>query len=563
MAKRLTTLLAILLGTMLLAAPAFSGDIAPSVRAWTATAGEGETIAVWVFFKDKGIFETRALELAISDLPLYYPPRTVERRLAARPGRPFDAADLHLYIPYVQALEAEGVEFRAFSRWLNAVSIYATSDEIARIAGMPFVRSISRVGGRRGGPEPVTVKVPRPAPTLDQYGASYTQLAQIQVTDLQAEGLTGEGVVVAIFDTGFWREHEAIAGVNVVAEHDFINDDDITANEPGDDPYQHYHGTMCLSLLAGYVPGLLMGAAYGADYILAKTEDITMEQPIEEDWWIEAAEWADSLGANVISSSLCYNDWYTYEDMDGDTAPITIAADRAAVNGIAVVNAAGNSGSSSWRYILAPADGDSVITAGAVDSTGTRANFSSQGPTYDGRIKPTVMAMGLDDLIADPLDAHSYRRGSGTSFACPLVAGAVALILEKNPGWASPQVIEALMATGTRASNPDTLYGWGILQAYDASEYSPISGIVSGREAPVLLAYPNPCASDLTIRCPEGRPCPKICLYDVRGRLLETVIPNESGIVTLDMGGMDLRLSSGVVFVVAPPAKPAKVLVLR
>jgi serine protease AprX len=560
MAKVLSVFLAVLL----IAVPVLASDIAPSVRVWMEAVHGDETIAVWVFFRDKGPLPAGGEQAALRDLAGTYPARTVERRLRARPGQPFDKGDLPLCRPYVQSLKAIGVDFRAFSRWLNAVSVEASADKIRQMADLDFVSRVARVSGRRGFPQPETYAQERPAKALDQYGASYTQLAQIQVTDLQSEGYTGAGVVVAIFDTGFWLEHESIAGTAVVAEHDFINDDDVTANEPGDDPSQHNHGTSCLSLLAGNTPGIMLGAAYDAQYILAKTEDTTMEEPVEEDWWIEAAEWADSLGAQVVSSSLCYNDWYTYEDMDGQTAPITIAADRAAVYGIVVANAAGNSGASEWRYILAPADGDSVVSVGAVDSTGNRAYFSSMGPTYDGRIKPTIMAMGQSDFIADPLYATGYRRGSGTSFACPLVAGAAALILQKNPGWTSAEVMEAMVATGTRATDPDTLYGWGILQALDASNYDPVSGITSEASLPVLFAYPNPCKSRLTIRYPSRTPLSApVLVYDVRGRLLEKLSPDRPGEVSFNPADIGPGLSPGLVFVVVPGVGKAKVLFLE
>jgi serine protease AprX len=559
MAKFMTVLLVLLLWT----APGFSGEIASSTQAWSRTASEDETIAVWVFFKDKGPLPAALEEAKLKELALTYPQRAIERRLRARPGRPFDIGDLALHRPYVEAIKGLGVEFRAFSRWLNAVSVEASADKIGEIAAMEFVSRITRVSGRRGAPQPETYAVRTPVRALDQYGSSYTQLAQIQVTGLHAEGYTGAGVVVAIFDTGFWLDHESIAGVDVVAEHDFINDDGVTANEPGDDAYQHNHGTSCLSLLAGNTPGIMMGAAYEAQYILAKTEDTTMEEPVEEDWWIEAAEWADSLGAQVISSSLCYNDWYTYADMDGETAPITIAADRAAAIGIAVVNAAGNSGASEWTYILAPADGDSVISAGAVDSSGNRASFSSKGPTYDGRIKPTVMAMGLSNFIADPLDVSGYRRGNGTSFAAPLMAGATALVIQKNPAWTSAEVLEAITATGTRAANPDTLYGWGILQALDASNHDPLSGIAGRQSMPMLVAYPNPCRSDLTVCCEGGLPSRLVLVYDVQGRLLERFVPDHGGPVTLDVDEIRSGLSPGVAFVVVPGIGTAKVLILE
>jgi serine protease AprX len=307
----------------------------------------------------------------------------------------------------------------------------------------------------------------------------------------------------------------------------------------------------------------MMGAAFDAEYILAKTEDVSDEQPVEEDWWIEAAEWADSLGAQIISTSLSYTDWYTYEDMDGDTAPITNAADLAVANGIVVVAAAGNAGSSAWRYIGAPADGDSVISVGSVDSLGMRSSFSSQGPTYDGRIKPTVMAMGQADYVADPRGASMYRRGSGTSFSTPLTAGSIALILEKQPYWLPGNVIDAITSTGTRASNPDSLYGWGILQAQDASDYVPsgVGPVARGRTS--LIVYPNPCRDGLNVSLsgPAFAPGVPVRVFDVRGRLLREVLPTRGSASVVLRPGSDV--APGFVFVEVPGAGRAKVLVVR
>ena len=538
--------------------------VSPSVEAWLEDAGPDGRIVVWVFFKDKGPLATAEITGLLREVAAGFEPEAVARRLRARPTEPFDRFDLPIHQPYVKTLEREGVRFRAFSRWLNAVSVETDSKGISRIAALPFVSRIGRVGGKAGGPTPETHETAgEQVGTLDVYGYSWRQLEQIQVTALHAEGYTGTGVRVAIFDTGFWLEHESLLAVDVIAEHDFINDDDETANEPGDPPAQHRHGTQCLSLLAGQSPGILMGAAYDAQYILAKTEDISMGEPVEEDWWIEAAEWADSLGAQVISSSLCYNDWYTYEDMDGDTAPITIAADRAVLNGIVVLNAAGNSAASAWKYILAPADGDSVISVGSVDSTGVRSYFSSVGPTYDGRIKPTVMAMGSATYIANVDSVNAYRRGSGTSFATPLAAGAIALILQKTPAWMPPEMIEAVMMTGTHASDPDTLYGWGILQAYDASNYVP-SGVETYVEGITALeVWPNPCVAALSIRCPASHLARVLGIYDVRGRLLGELPLDSSGRVDIELTSLSQLVAPGVIFVHVEGVGSAKVLVLK
>jgi len=537
--------------------------ISPDVSRWLGTSRPGETVAVWVFFTDKGRRTPARLERDLLELAASYPPDVVRRRVRARGARPFDERDLPVHRPYIQAVVDVGVEVRAFSRWLNAVSVRATAAQIAELAAMPHVDGLRRVSGRAGGPEPGPGSgVTAPTALPGDYGQSWRQVDMIQVPMLHDEGYTGSGVKIAILDTGFWLSHEAFGGLDVVAEWDFINDDPVTENEPGDPENQHYHGTMCLSVIGGFTPGTLVGPAYDAEYILAKTEDMSQEDPVEEDWWIEAAEWADSLGAAVISSSLCYKDWYTYEDMDGETAPITIAADHAVENGIVVVNAAGNSGASSWKYIAAPADGFDVVSVGAVDSTGTRSDWSSQGPTYDGRIKPTVMAMGEDVYIADPaVGASAYRRGNGTSFATPLVAGAVALMLEKNPLWGPPEVLDAVMSTSTRASEPDTLYGYGILMAHAASEY-PEGGVTPtspGFAGPIV--YPNPAGSEFTVA--HGSGSGRIRIFDVAGRLVGEAPLSPGGVTRIDLDALAGGAARGVYFLEVGGAGTAKVLVLE
>jgi serine protease AprX len=553
--------LAVLLTLMLYAAASGAGISEPLAR-WMRVAAPQDRAAVWVFFTDRGQRTPADLERDIVEAAARFTTAAVERRLMARPSRPFDERDLPLHRPYVEAVGREGVEFRAFSKWLNAASVWATASQVDRLARLEFVDRLSLVSGRRGGLEPLPARGPgAEVLAAGDYGPSASQLYLIQVPMLHDEGFTGAGVKVAVFDTGFWLDHEVFSDLNVIAEWDFINDDPVTENQPGDPDNQHYHGTMCLSIIGGHALGTLVGPAYNAEYILAKTEDMSQEAPVEEDWWIEAAEWADSLGARVISSSLCYNDWYTYEDMDGNTAPITIAADMAVANGIVVANAAGNSGSSDWKYILAPADGFDVLTVGSVDSTGQRSYWSSQGPTYDGRIKPTVMAMGEDTYIADPVaGATSYRRGNGTSFATPLVAGAVALMLEKNPLWGPPEVTEAILNTSTRASSPDTLYGYGILRAHAASQY-PEAGVAPVPALARLKVYPNPASSELLLSHPPGPGRARI--FDVSGRLVGEVRLSPGGLTRIDMDGLAGGPARGVYFIDAGDAGVCKVLILK
>jgi subtilisin family serine protease len=249
--------------------------------------------------------------------------------------------------------------------------------------------------------------------------------------------------------------------------------------------------------------------------------------------------------------------------MDGNTAPITIAADMAVLNGIVVTNAAGNSGAGSWKYILAPADGDSVISVGSVDSTGVRSYWSSQGPTYDGRTKPTIMAMGEATYIARPDAADSYGRGDGTSFATPLTAGALALVIEKVPTCTPPSVIDAVMMTGTQSSDPDSLYGWGILQANDASNHI-LSGIAgTGLATRNIIIYPNPSSGVFRVQSPGWNIARQAGIYDIRGRLVGEIEIPASGSSMIDLHSVVPGAVPGVLFVDVPGAGRTKVLVLR
>ena len=224
----------------------------------------------------------------------------------------------------------------------------------------------------------------------------------------------------------------------------------------------------------------LIGPAFGADFILGKTENSEWERHIEEDDWIAGAEWADSLGADIISSSLGYREDftngeqdYTWEDMDGETTIVSKGALIAASRGILIVNSAGNEGNVSppENTLVAPADASSVLAVGAVNSSGQRTGFSSVGPTADGRIKPDVMAQGSSVYVAEESGVSNYEYVDGTSFSCPLTAGTAALLLEAHPNWTNLDIMEALKMTAANSSDPNNKIGWGIIDAEAASEY--------------------------------------------------------------------------------------------
>ena len=463
-----------------------------------------ETEALWVFFRDK---PARAGGGRIS----WAAPQQL--RNSQHLDEPLDPS-------YLAQIESAGFRVRTRSRWFNAVTLSATRGEAQRLHGLSFVREVRPVRRRSRSPlpdgEPISVEAPSAkglAPP-DNYGPSFEQVARVGGTALHNLGFRGEGVTIALLDAGFnYRDQRAFAHLRVKAVWDFVNGDgDVSdqAGQPvtGDELVngQNLHGTRVLSVLAGFDPGSLVGVAPEADYILAKTEDITSELPVEEDHWIAGLEWADSLGADIVNSSLGYRTWddgsgYTYEDLDGQTALTTVAAELAVARGIVIVSAAGNEGNTPMHFVDAPADARGVIAVGATSLTDNRiAKTSSHGLTVDNRIKPDVVAPGQGVVAAsgssatadlrDSFTVSKYMRVSGTSFATPLVSGVSALLLQIHPDWGPREVADALRqsARDLGEAGPDTLYGWGLVDAIAASglEVEQPEESVSG------LPFPNP-----------------------------------------------------------------------
>jgi len=376
-----------------------------------------------------------------------------------------------------------GGELRRVSRWLNGASFAIPSSRLDAVAALPFVREVKPLGlfRRPGDPvaDPVRVEMPDPkaqSPDALNYGLAFSQLTQINVQAMHDEGYDGSGVTLAIFDTGYRKSHEVFAqhytDGRVLAEYDFIFDDTNTANEGVDWGSQWNHGTYIWSTAGGFLDGTLYGPAYRANFILCKTEDVRSETPVEEDNWVAALEWVDSIGADVVTSSLSYLTWdggggYTQADLDGETAVTTIAASMAASMGIVICNSAGNSGPSS-PSLSAPVDAFDIIAVGAVNSSGALASFSSRGPTADGRIKPEVCARGVSTQCALASSDTQYGGVGGTSLSTPLVAGVACLLIQARPNFTPQMIRAALMETADNAATPNNNFGWGIVNAGDA-----------------------------------------------------------------------------------------------
>ncbi len=452
-------------------------------------------VKIWVFFTDKNVFDQEHFDKLAAGVTL----TEAARNRRAKMGREkITFADLPVYQKYIDEVAALGGRLRRISKWLNAASFEIPLESVDAVNDLWFVAKIRPVAVYKseeaipGAPLEEYLKGAHPEYSLN-YGISFGQLNQLNVPAVHDKGFDGTGVIVAMFDTGFRKDHEAFAAAfnsgRVLAEYDFIFNDYNTDNEAVDDPSQHNHGTYTWSTLGGATPGQLYGPAYGASFVLAKTEDIRSETVVEEDNWAAAVEWVDSIGAQVISSSLSYSDWYTYSDYDGETAITTIAANLATAYGIVVANSMGNSGPSAGT-LGAPADAFEILSVGAVTSSGTIASFSSRGPTADGRIKPEVCAQGVSTYCASPSSTTSYTYVGGTSLSCPLIGGCAAMLLSARPSMTPQAVRLAMMQTANNADSPDNTYGWGIVNMVAALNWgAKIGADVTFGTAPLSVNF--------------------------------------------------------------------------
>ena len=498
-----------------------AGKCAPALLERLASPEAPETLIVWIYFADRSCGGSATAPRV---------PAAARHRLS----RTHAARDERYLSPcagYIDRIRPHLRRLRHVSSYFNAVSAVVSASELPAICECPFVRGVEEVSVFRAPLEPPGAEVDPPGARLrgrtaaHDYGGSYAQLDQIGVIPLLEKGYNGSGNVtggeavrIGVLDSGFRRDHEALSGVAVDAEWDFVQGDSVTSNQAGDPPTQDSHGTAVLGVIAGHAEGRLIGPAWGARYLLAKTEIINAsDEIVEEDNWVAGIEWADTNGADVVTSSLGYIDWYTQEDLDGRTAKCTIAADIAAAHGIVVVNSTGNSGS---LGLVAPADGFDVLAIGAVDRTGAIASFSSRGPTADGRTKPDFVALGVASYTVVPGDPDAYTTGNGTSYAAPLFAGACALLIEKQPGRDPVELRGALRSSASRSGSPDNAYGWGI------PDFQLAAGCEAVPAAPA--AFPNPFTERTMLRFYSATPeLVTARVYDCRGALVRTLLSGE------------------------------------
>ena len=554
LAAALSAAAAILAAALLVAAALAQEPAGPRPR-WLAraAAAPAETLTIWVTFRDKGERDDRDLARRLARAEQGLSPRARARRERAGLHPPVDVSDLPLEPAYLEALTARGLRPFAASRWLNRVALRVPGARAAELAALPFVQGLELAPRVRRSlpPSPGTGAGARyPGTPLEalraavDYGNHRAPLEQIGVPALHDSGYTGSGLLIAVFDEGFNQHdtHEALVSALPEPGHrrDFAEGDTVVTNPA--QPGAFSHGTWTLGILAANRPGTYVGAAFGADFALARTEVTGSEQPTEMLYWAQAAEWADSLGVDLISSSLGYFAFddpfpdYTYDDMDGATTDVTRAARIAAARGMLVVNSVGNEGNKPWHWLIAPADvhGDSLIAVGAVDASGFVAAFSSFGPTADGRVKPDLAARGVaSPLVAATGGPAAYTAGDGTSFAAPLVAGLAACLWQARPAWRAVDVIRALRETASRASSPNDRIGYGIPNGAAAmcwgvsgSMGAPGTAIVLGPN-PMLRGGPPVRVRLLAGGVQSGRQRGRVRVFDARGRELASLWSGE------------------------------------
>ena len=476
----------------------------------------------WVKFTDKA-----NSPYSIDNPEEFLSARALERR--ARLGIEIDEYDIPVNPQYLEAVEACGAQLLNPSKWLNGVSVYTDSQAVVNaINALEFVEVVRNCPDFPEAQRDKDIWMANEVKETEEskvfrgyYGGAETQVTQLRIDELHQMGYDGTGVHIAVLDGGFIGTDEHPTFDNMRAEGRLLGIKDFVYGSTS--VYsQSTHGTSCLSTIGAYDPNNMVGTAPKASFYLFHTEDGAGENIVEEYNWVSGAELADSLGVDVCSTSLGYIDFdmpqwdHHFSDFDGHTAPMSIGAEIAASRGIICMNSAGNEGDGTCTLGI-PADAEHIITVGAVDDQGDRAWFSSCGPTYDGRIKPDVMAMGEDTYVASGYGG--YYNGSGTSFSCPVLAGAVACLRQAKPEASVQEICDAVRATGNNTNNPDNLNGYGIPDFVRALEILGVDEILMG-DNDIFAVYPNPSKERVHVSVKENAIVTDMTVYDNVGRVV-------------------------------------------
>lgn len=510
-----------------------------------ANFGYAQIEDAWVYFNDKPSSAT-FLANPLSMLTQ----RAIDRRSAQNIS--IDISDVPVEQTYINQISAAtGITVMAKSKWLNALHIRGTQTDIQALTGLGFVNHVTfanhslNPGGRTS---QNSNKIQAVHKNLDaqvsyNYGGSQNQIEMLNGHLLHQQNFTGQGKIIAVLDAGF-------PGVNTAAPfQNLITNNQILGGYNFPDANTNYfsrnnHGSNVLSTMGGFADGQLVGTAPNAQYYLFITEDVNSENPVEESYWVEAAELADYYGVDVINSSLGYFDYdnanysYQYSDMVGNKTFASRGANMAFNKGIVVVISAGNSGATAEPHIATPADAFGALTIGAVNSLETYASFSSIGPSFDGRIKPDVCAKGAGTTVSSP--SGTIYTSNGTSFSSPVMAGMVATFWSAVPNLTAQQVVDFIRQSSDNYTAPTNQKGYGIPDFQLALTNALNLETIESNQS--FLVYPNPTDNQITFQLNNNQKG-ILYFYDVLGKnvLTKEISENTN---TLDIQ----NLSKGVYY---------------
>lgn len=456
----------------------------------------------WVQFTDKD-----DTPYSLSQPGQFLSARAIARRQAQ--GVSLDQSDLPVDPAYISAVLATGeVQLINRSKWFNAITVRTTDvNALTAIEGLPFVSNVrarSRLVGR-----PVDPNITVPATSArgglpEDYGASWTQISMHNGQVLHAMDAKGQGMLIGVLDSGFDQADSLAAFQDLRAREGIVLARDMVTHD-GDVYEDHWHGRSVLSCMTGILPGYLQGTAPAADYALVRTEEAATEYIVEEDNWVAGAELCDSIGCDLLSTSLGYTEFddsltdHVYADLDGATARISIAIGMASQKGMIPVCSAGNSGQNEWHFIGTPADGIDILAVGAVGDQEQHAPFSSFGPSADGRVKPDVCAMGWG-AIGLRVEGDSIAPLNGTSFSAPILAGLVACLWQLHPQRSAQEVMHAVRQSASLYATPNDSLGYGIPDFLVAHDLLIQLGTEDHAVATGLTAFPMPFREQLDVR---------------------------------------------------------------
>ena len=456
----------------------------------------------WVGFKDKN-----GTSFSIDNPEEFLSARAILRRQKQNIG--IEETDLPVSSVYVDAITDLGATLIHSSKWLNGITVKTENANFTEeLDKLDFVKEyqVTKDQTLTKSARVSKFRDEDDNPIIDSsyYQASVSQVSQINGHYLHQAGYTGEGMYIAVLDGGFKNANQSSAMQALWQENRILGTKDFVDNDE-DFFSMHYHGANVLSIMAANLPGQLIGTAPNATYLLVRTEDTSSEYLVEEDNWVAGAEYADSLGIDVINSSLGYylfdnSDMnHSYEDMDGHTTRVTKAANMAVEKGMLVFASAGNEGNDPWHHIISPSDGDKVIGVGAVNAEGVKAGFSSFGPASDGDIKPNVSALGWGTALQN--SSGNIVTGSGTSYSSPVMAGMGACLWQAFPEFTSLEIKSAIEESAHQYSMPDSLLGFGIPDFKLASELLQSRRVILGKaEDREWQLAPNPFKERLVLQ---------------------------------------------------------------